>query len=138
MYAEDPTRIGSIWNSARSYLGKTANVGFTLPLRGPGGASPPAAGEWLPGRVFQAGGWAEVVTAAPITGTAQAGGSTTTAVLAAPASAVADAYFGMPIQPANVGTVRPVKSTSMTMAYDGTTQTTGRGNVRTPATKSHI
>src|SRR3546814_6332986 len=70
--AEDPTMTGSIWNSARIYLGKTANVGFTLPLRGPGGASPPAAGEWVPGRVFQAGGWAEVVTAAPITGTAQA------------------------------------------------------------------
>src|SRR3546814_6777347 len=57
--AEDPTMTGSIWNSARIYLGKTANVGFTLPLRGPGGASPPAAGEWVPGRVFQAGGWAE-------------------------------------------------------------------------------
>src|SRR3546814_20972731 len=37
---EDPTMTGSIWNSARIYLGKTPNVGFTLPLRGPGGASP--------------------------------------------------------------------------------------------------
>src|SRR3546814_6914857 len=114
---------GSIWNSARIYLGKTANVGFTLPLRGPGGASPPAAGEWVPGRVFQAGGWAEVVTAAPITGTAQAGGSTTTAVLAALASAVDDAYLGMPIQHANVGTVGTVKGTSMIMDYNGTTKT---------------
>src|SRR3546814_12927208 len=68
--AEDPTMTGSIWNSARIYLGKTANVGFTLPLRGPGGASPPAAGDWVPGRVFQAGGWAAGVTAAQITGPA--------------------------------------------------------------------
>src|SRR3546814_5996743 len=37
--AEDPTMTGSIRNSARTYLGKTANVGFTLPLRGPGGRS---------------------------------------------------------------------------------------------------
>src|SRR3546814_11788789 len=64
-----------------------------------------------------------VVTAAPITGTAQAGGSTTTAVLAALASAVDDAYLGMPIQHANVGTVGTVKGTSMIMDYNGTTKT---------------
>src|SRR3546814_15167754 len=115
MYAEDPTRIGSIWNSARSYLGKTANVGFTLPLRGPGGASPPAAGEWVPSRVFQAGGWAEVVTAAPITGPAQAGGSTTKAVLAALASAVADAHPRTPIQHATCGTVGYGQGTALPM-----------------------
>src|SRR3546814_4207821 len=64
-----------------------------------------------------------VVTAAPITGTAQAGGSTTTAVLAALASAVDDAYLGMPIQHANVGTAGTVKGTSMIMDYNGTTKT---------------
>src|SRR3546814_13429688 len=64
-----------------------------------------------------------VVTAAPITGTAQAGGSTTTAVLAALASAVDDAYLGMPIQHANVGTVGTVTGTSMFMAANGTTKT---------------
>src|SRR3546814_7558158 len=63
-----------------------------------------------------------VVTAAPITGTAQAGGSTTTAVLAALASAVDDAYLGMPIQHANVGTVGTVKGTSMLMDYNGPTK----------------
>src|SRR3546814_11968109 len=71
--AEDPTMTGSIWNSARIYLGKTATDGFTLPLRGPGGAPPPAAGDWVPRRVFQAGGWAAVGIASPIPGTAPPG-----------------------------------------------------------------
>ena len=119
--AEDPTLTGSVWSAARIYLGKTGNIGFTLPLRGPGGAAPPAASEWVPGRVFQSAGFAEVINAAAITGTAEAGGSTTSIALAAAASAVDDAYLGMPIQHANIGTVGTVKGTSMIMDYNGAT-----------------
>lgn len=49
------------------------------------------------GAILRACGVSETITAAPITGTAQAGGSTTTIKLDAGASATNDFYNGMPI-----------------------------------------
>src|SRR5689334_21360773 len=86
--SDDPTATGSIWTSPRVFLGKTATVSATAPLRGPGGTTPPALNAWPLGRVLQAAGFAEVRTAAAITGSTQAGSTTTAIVLAAGASAV--------------------------------------------------
>lgn len=119
---DDPTATGSIWTSPRVYLGKTANVGATAPLRGPGGVAPPAANAWPLGRVFQAAGYAEVRTATAISGTAQAGGSTTSIILAAGASATDDFYTGMPIQHATIGTGGTIKGNSALLDYNGTSK----------------
>lgn len=119
---DDPTATGSVWASPRVFLGKTANVGATAPLRGPGGSAPPAANAWPLGRVLQAAGYAEIRTAAAITGTAQAGGSTTSIVLAAGASATDDFYVGMPIQHANIGTPGTIKGNSAIIDYNGTSK----------------
>jgi hypothetical protein len=119
--AEDPTATGSVWQAPRVYLGKTANVGTSAPLRGPGGAAPFAANAWPLGRVFQAAGFAEVRTVAAVTGTAQAGGTTTSIILAAGASAVDDLYLGMPIQHATIG-AGAVKGTSIITDYNGTSK----------------
>lgn len=121
--AEDPTMTGSVWNAARIHLGKTGNLGFTMPLRGPGGVAPPAANAWVPGRVLQSAGFAEVINPTPISGTAAAGGTTTAINLAVAGSAVDDFYLGMPIQHPNIGTAGTVKGTSMIMDYIGSTKT---------------
>ena len=117
---EDPTATGSVWNAPRIYLGKTANIGATAPLRGPGGASPFTANAWPLGRILQASGFAEVITATPITGTA-ASGTTTSIGLAAAAQGTDDYYLGMPIQHANIGT-GAIKGTSLISDYNGTTK----------------
>ncbi len=117
---EDPTATGSVWSAPRIYLGKTGSVGATLPLRGPGGATPFAANAWPAGRVLQAAGFSEVRTAAAITGTA-AGGTATSITLATGSSAIDDFYQGMPIQHANFGT-GPIKGTSLIQDYSGTSR----------------
>ena len=119
---DDPTATGSIWQAPRVFLGKTANVGAVAPLRGPGGATPPALNAWPLGRVLQAAGYAEVRSAAAVTGTAAAGGTTTSIVLAAGASAVDDFYNGMPIQHATIGTAGTIKGNSLILDYNGTSK----------------
>lgn len=123
--AEDPTLTGTGWESEAIVVGEEGQIGFTLPLRGPGGVAPPVANAWVPGRAFQNLGWAEVITAAPIAGVMQAGGTTTTAVLAIAASAVDDFYTGMPIQSASIGA--GFKQTSMITGYAGGTRTATLG-----------
>jgi hypothetical protein len=53
--ADDPTATGAIWDANRIYLGKTATLGGSIPLRGPGGAAPPTAGTWTPGVILSSG-----------------------------------------------------------------------------------
>lgn len=66
---------------------------FETEIAGAGAAG--TAPEW--GTLLKACNFSETITAAAITGTAQAGGSTTTIVLAAAASAVDDFYTGMTV-----------------------------------------
>jgi hypothetical protein len=121
--ATDPTLSGAIWDVNRIYLGKTSTIGFTLPLRGPGGASPPAVGAWVPGRALRAAGFSEIRNGAAVTAALQAGSTTTALVLAAGESAVDDFWTGAPIQTANIGTVGTVKGTSAIVDYAGATKT---------------
>jgi hypothetical protein len=120
--ADDPTATGTVHAAPRIYLGKTATVTAMAPLRGPGGADPPAASAWPLGRVLQAAGFAEVINAAAIVAAFQAGSTTTSLVLAAGASATDDFYIGWPIQADDVGT-GAVKGTTLIRDYNGTTKT---------------
>lgn len=115
----DPTLSGAIWDVNRIYLGRTSTVGFTLPLRGPGGASPPAAGAWVPGRALRAAGFSEIRTGAAVTAALGAGSLTDRLVLDNGQSAVDDFWTGAVIQHANIGTVGTVKGSSVIVDYDG-------------------
>lgn len=117
---EDPTATGTIWTQRRMYLGKVGTVSGTFPLRGPGGASPPAANAWPFGRIMQSGGFTEQILAAALTNTTQAGSTTTAVRLHAAASAVDDAYFGMPLQMAALGT--GFRQNTLIMDYLGATK----------------
>lgn len=101
--AADPTMTGAIWEAPRIYLGRTGTAGATIPLRGPGGAAPPAGDAWPVGRILQAAGFAELVQAADINEVLQAGATTKELVLAAGQSAVDDFHIGTPIAQAALG-----------------------------------
>lgn len=116
--ADDPTQTGTVWNSNRIVIGKTGTVNFNFPMRGPGGAAPPAANEWPLGRVLRSGGYTEIINAAAINGQTQGGGDDRNVQLAAGASAVDDIYIGAPLQMAEIGS-GAIRSTSLINAYDG-------------------
>jgi hypothetical protein len=121
--ANDPTLSGTIWDVNRIYLGRTETIGFTLPLRGPGGATPPAAGAWVPGRALRAAGFTETRNGTAVTGTTQAGSTTTSIVLGAGESSVDDFWLGAPLQTAAIGTVGTVKGTAAIFDYTGSSKT---------------
>lgn len=100
--AADPTMNGSIFEQPRVFLGRSSTAGGTVPLRG--AAALPAADGWVPGRILQAAGFAELRIAAAITANLQAGSTTTAMVLDAAQSAVDDFLFGAAISHANIGT----------------------------------
>ncbi len=70
-----------------------ASITFDTEIAGSGAAG--TAPEW--GSLFKASNFSETITAAPITGTAQAGGNAISIKLAAAASGVDDFYTGMSI-----------------------------------------
>jgi hypothetical protein len=119
---QDPTQTGSVWDANRIYLGQTGTGGGTIPLRGPGGAAPPAANTFPLGRIMQACGFAEIIKAAGGAPTAHPAGSTTTSLaLANTESAVDDIFIGVPIASGSVGV--GVRSTTMIRDYVGATRT---------------
>lgn len=85
----------------RPYFGSSGSIrvenfaalSFETEIAGSGTAATPP--EW--GALLKASNFSETITAAPITGTGQVGGSTTTIKLAAGASAVDDFYTGMTV-----------------------------------------
>lgn len=104
---DNPEYTGSIHRPGPIILGATYDVQFTILLRGPGGASPPSANAFIPGRVLQAFGFAETVlsTAVPASAEALGTGSTTTAAkLGTSASSTADAYKGYALKLPALGT----------------------------------
>ena len=119
--ADDPTVTGTVWNGTRIVIGKTGTVNFNFPMRGPGGASPPAADEWPMGRILRSGGYTEIINPTPISDVLQAGSTTSALALAAGESAVDDLYVGAPIQMAEIGS-GAIRGTSMIVDYDGTSK----------------
>lgn len=118
---DDPTETGTVWNANRVVIGKTGTVNFNFPIRGPGGAAPPAADEWPMGRILQSGGYAEMVNAAAIDDVLGVGSTTTALKLAAGESAVDDFFVGAPIQVAAIG-AGAIRGTSLISDYDGATK----------------
>lgn len=118
---QDNTATGSIWEGNRIVLGKSATIGATIPLRGPGGAAPPAANAWPQGRIIQSAGWAEIRNGASRQAQLAAGSTTTALNLANTESAVNDTLIGTPIQHAAIGA--GFKATSIVVDYVGATQT---------------
>lgn len=119
--ADDPTATGAVWENGRVYFGKQSTLGATFPIRGPGGVAPPAANAWVPGRIFQSAGWAEIRKATPSTAALVAGSTTTTLALAATESSVDDFLLGAPLQTAAVGT--GFQQTTIVRDYIGSTKT---------------
>lgn len=134
--AEDPTATGAIWSANRILLGQTSTIGGTLPLRGPGGASPPLANAWVPGRILQSGGWAEVRYATAGGDTLQAGSTTTALKLATTESSVDDFLVGLPIQHANIGT--GFRATSIVTSYEGATRMATIGETIVAPTGAYV
>lgn len=97
---DNPEYTGSIHRAGPIVLGATYEVTATIMLRGPGGASPPAANAFILGRILQSIGFTEnilsaAVPAAPEAGT---GGTTTSLTLGTGAAATADIYKGLAIK----------------------------------------
>lgn len=118
--SDDDTLTGALWGAPRQFLGERGRAGATCRLRGPGGATPPAANGWVMGRILQAAGFTEIRNAAAITGTAAANALTDSLVLAAGSSAVDDFYKGWPIQHAGIGA--GIRANSLIRKYNGTTK----------------
>lgn len=123
--ADDPTATGTVWESNRVVLGQTATVGGTVPMRGPGGAQPPALNGWVPGRVLQSGGCAEIRKATASTAALAAGSTTTALVLDATESSADDFLLGAPIQHAGIGT--GFRATTLITDYVGASKTASIG-----------
>lgn len=127
----NPEYTGSIHGVGDAQLGRAASMNFDIMLRGPGGSAPPDAGDYVPGRIWRAAGFDEIVFAGKTAAALAAGGSnagaTTTVVLDAAASSTDDFYVGYTIQFANLNGGSGVKSTSMIVAYNGTTKTATLG-----------
>ena len=104
--------FGNLGSLPSSIYGK---LDFEVEIAGSGTAG--VAPAW--GQLMRGCSWSETITAAPITGTAQVGGTTTTIVLAAAASASTDFYNGMPIS-ITAGTASG--QSGYIVDYDGTTK----------------
>jgi hypothetical protein len=94
----NPEYLGTVHAPGDAVIGKTLELSFTIVIRPPGGASPPSAGAFIPGRVLRAAGFTENLIAAAIPAAAEplGGGSTTSmAKLGTTAAATADLYKGL-------------------------------------------
>jgi hypothetical protein len=123
--ADDPTASGAIWSVPPINLGYSATIGGTFPIRGPGGASPPAANAYVPGRLLQAAGWSEIILNAPSAAVLQAGSTTTALVLAATESSSDQFLVGAPVQQALIGA--GFQQTSLIRSYTGASRTAALG-----------
>ena len=96
---------GTIHLNGDEVAGKTVSGSFNINLRPPGGANPPNAGAFVPGRYLRAAKFAEVITATAIPAAAEAlaAGTTTTGTLGAGAVGTAGLYKAMAIMVKNQG-----------------------------------
>jgi hypothetical protein len=91
---DNPEYTGSIHRPGAIILGATYEVSFEILLRGPGGASPPSADAFIPGRVLRACGFTENVVSAAIPAAPEAlgAGGTNQVTLGATAVGTAGLY----------------------------------------------
>lgn len=123
---DNPEYTGSIHAVGPAVLGRAASYNFDVMLRGPGGASPPSAGAYVPGRLLRGAGFEEVIltaiTAEALGGASVNTGTTTVVTLGASASSVDGAYVGAVIGFSDIGGGSGVGSLSQIIAYNGSTK----------------
>lgn len=98
--------IGTKHRPGPKVLGKTFEVSGRILLRGPGGASPPAADVLVIGRLLRAACFAESIVSVAIPAAPEAvgaGGTVSSVVLGATAAATADLYKGKMVQLSHLG-----------------------------------
>lgn len=138
----NPETTGTIHRPGDVVMGRSRSVTFNVILRGPGGASPPAVDTWVLGRLFRMLRFTETSQTTEVFAPAvMSGGTTTSAVFPAAASAVDDDYNGLcALLASQTGT--GLKKVSMIRDYVGGTKTASfletfggalSGNVSIPA-----
>lgn len=127
----NPEYTGSIHAVGDAVLGDAPSISFDVMMRGPGGAAPPTANSYVPGRFLRACGFDEIVFSGLASEALVAGGvntgATTTVRLGTNASSVNGFYVGYVIQFAGLNGGSGVRSTSTIIAYDGATKTATLG-----------
>lgn len=116
---DNPEYTGSVHRPGPHLIGTTWNLTYEVLLRGPGGANPPAAGDFILGRILRTLGMTESVVAAAIPAALEnlgVGSTETEAVLGASATATEDLYKGLAIALPGAGVVSAA-SLSMIAAY---------------------
>ncbi|HEX5183586.1 MAG TPA: hypothetical protein VFW19_10600 [Allosphingosinicella sp.] len=124
--ATSPEYTGTIHKAGDIVLGATWDVTFDLLIRGPGGASPPAANAFIIGRVLQALGFTEQVISSAIPASPEAlgvGSTTTMAVLGSSAAGTAALYQALGLNLASDGGTYPMQMT-MIRAYNASKNAT--------------
>lgn len=113
---ENQEYTGSIHKNGPDLAGKRVDGSFMIYMRPPGGASVPAAGDYIPGRFLTAAKFSEVrtTTAIPAAAEAVAAGTTTTVTLGAGAAATADLYKGLALHLSDNGATFKEQLTAIT------------------------
>lgn len=104
--SESPEYTGTIHRAGAIVLGASYDVTFDILLRGPGGASPPAADAFILGRVLRSLGFTENILSAAIPAAPEAlgaGSTATMAVLGTGAAATAELYKALALHLAGEG-----------------------------------
>ncbi|WP_310530738.1 hypothetical protein [Novosphingobium sp.] len=118
----NPEATGTRFKRGELAIGRSRSVTFNVILRGPGGASPPAADAFVFGRILRAVGYKEEVQATPLLATgAITAGTTTSGILPVGASATDDFYNGLPAILSDQGV--GVKGITAIRDYVGSTRT---------------
>lgn len=97
--AQNPEYLGSVDRPGDFLLGEKVSVSISIPIRPPGGASPPSAGAFKLGRFLRAANFTETIlsSAIPASPEAVAAATTGSITLGAGAAATADLYRGLAV-----------------------------------------
>lgn len=120
--AENPEYLGTVDKPGDFVLGQKVSLTLSIPLRAPGGSSPPSAGAFIPGRFLKAAGWTENIISSAIPAAPEAlgvGSTTTAAKLGSSATGTANLYKGLALTLSDNGTGYNRQMTAI-RGYDAT------------------
>lgn len=104
---QNPEYLGTVHAPGDIIMGAVYEITFEMMLRPPGGAAPPSAGDFIPGRLLTAAGFTENILSAAIPTSAEAigvGSTTSQVVLGTTAAATNDLYNGLALWLSDNGT----------------------------------
>lgn len=117
---QNPEYTGTVHSVGDIVTGKGHTVSFNVALRGPGGASPPAADAFVLGRLFKACGFTENIISTAVPAAPEAIGAapgTSSLTLGATAVGTLDLYKGLLIFLSHAGVATSLKSYSALRSY---------------------